>query len=64
MQTEKKKILVLGSGLVGGVMAMDLAKNNEFDVTAADIDESKFKKFEKFPNIKTVKADLTNPSII
>ncbi len=31
------KVLVLGAGLVGSPMAKDLAKNNEFDVTVADV---------------------------
>ena len=37
----KKKIIVLGAGLVGHVMAKDLAK--DFDVTAADINEDALK---------------------
>ena len=32
-----KKVTVLGGGLVGGPMAMDLARDNEYDVTVADI---------------------------
>ena len=31
------KALVLGAGLVGGPMAVDLAKDSEFDVTAVDL---------------------------
>lgn len=31
------KIVVLGAGLVGGPMALDLAKESGFDVTVADI---------------------------
>jgi len=30
------KVLVLGAGLVGGPMALDLARNSEFEVTSAD----------------------------
>jgi hypothetical protein len=33
------KIIVLGGGLVGGPMAMDLAAENIYEVTVADRDE-------------------------
>ncbi len=32
-----KKIVVLGSGLVGGPMALDLARDRNFKVTAVDV---------------------------
>lgn len=37
----KKKVIVLGAGLVGKAMAIDLAK--DFDVTAADVNEEALK---------------------
>jgi saccharopine dehydrogenase-like NADP-dependent oxidoreductase len=33
------KVAILGAGLVGGPMAIDLARDREFDVAVADIDE-------------------------
>ena len=33
------KAIVLGCGLVGGLIAKDLAKDKDFQVTVADIDE-------------------------
>lgn len=36
---EKEKIPVLGGGLVGGPMVLDLADDERFAVTVADIDE-------------------------
>lgn len=53
----KKKIIVLGAGLVGHVMAKDLAK--DFDVTAADINEEALKAVEAH-GVKTLKTDLSD----
>ncbi|MBN1819512.1 MAG: saccharopine dehydrogenase NADP-binding domain-containing protein [Prolixibacteraceae bacterium] len=50
------KILVLGAGLVGSVMAIDLKKN--FDVTSADIDIVALEKLERLHNIHTVCTNL------
>lgn len=52
------KILVLGAGLVGGPMAMDLARDGEFEVTSADISAEALLKLREFPGIQTIKADL------
>ena len=52
------KILVLGAGLVGGPMAMDLAMDGEFEVTSADISAEALLKLRGFPGIQTIKADL------
>ncbi len=59
---KKKKIIVLGGGLVGGPMARDLAK--EFDVSLADIRESNLKKaIGNFP-IKSIVCDLSEEDTI
>ena len=52
-----KKIIVLGAGLVGKAMAIDLAKN--FDVTSFDVSEEALQ-FLKEKGIKTQKGDITN----
>jgi lysine 6-dehydrogenase len=52
------KILVLGAGLVGGPMAMDLARNGEFDVTSADRSAEALKRLAGFAGITTIQADL------
>ena len=56
------KIVVLGAGLVGSVIAIDLSKNH--DVTSVDLNPESFSKFTYYPNIKTVSADLSNPETI
>ncbi len=52
----KKKIIVLGAGLVGSAIAIDLSKQH--GVTSVDINAEAFAKFSKFPAIKTIQADL------
>lgn len=55
----RKKVIVLGAGLVGLPMALDLAQGEEFDVSVADINSSRFRYLET-NGINTVKADLRN----
>ncbi|MCK5163901.1 MAG: saccharopine dehydrogenase NADP-binding domain-containing protein [Desulfobacula sp.] len=54
------KVIVLGGGLVGGPMALDLAKDNDIDVTVTDISGDILNRFETHPEIKTVKQDLSD----
>jgi lysine 6-dehydrogenase len=53
----KKKVVVLGAGLVGKAMAIDLA--DKFEVTSVDFNPEALKELEK-QGIKTQKADLAN----
>jgi lysine 6-dehydrogenase len=57
---EKTKIIILGSGLVGTPISVDLAKEPHFEVTAVDRDVNILKNLEKgkYP-IKTIKEDLS-----
>jgi len=50
-----KKIIVLGAGMVGRAMAIDLAK--DFEVTSADISNENLDRLKPF-GINTVQADL------
>ena len=54
----KKRIIVLGAGLVGSAIAIDLSKN--YDVTSVDLKTDSFSKFENFPEINTIQADVNN----
>ncbi len=58
------KVLVLGAGLVGGPMALDLARNGEFIVTSADLSAEPLSRLEGVPGITTVLADLDNPEVL
>ncbi len=56
------KIIVLGAGLVGGPMAIDLAKDPRFEVTLSDRNPvSLAEPGAKFP-IKTLQQDLSDPA--
>lgn len=54
----EKQILVLGTGLVGSAIAIDLSKKHS--VTSADLDLESFKKLDKYPDIKTIQVDLSD----
>jgi lysine 6-dehydrogenase len=55
------KVIVLGAGLVGAPMAIDLAKDEQFEVTAADINEQALQKLtETNPQITTARVDLSD----
>ena len=58
------KAIILGCGLVGGVIAKDLAEDKDFQVTVADIDEKKLNKLAKEAGIKSIKADLSDSKVI
>jgi saccharopine dehydrogenase-like NADP-dependent oxidoreductase len=58
------KIIVLGSGLVGAPMAVDLAKEPRFEVTAADIDPRSFHRLETTPAVRRVVRDLSDPIVV
>jgi lysine 6-dehydrogenase len=55
-----KKIVVLGDGLVGGVMAQDLAKDHQ--VTTIDISQDNLDKLDS--NISKICADISDTSIL
>lgn len=59
-----KKIVVLGAGLVGAPMALDLARENGFRVTAVDASAQALEKFAKARRVRTVRADLAAPDAV
>ncbi len=56
-----QKVIVLGAGMVGRAMAIDLSR--DFEVYSADINEENLARLQEF-NIKTIKADLSNKETI
>ncbi|MDD5014940.1 MAG: saccharopine dehydrogenase family protein [Atribacterota bacterium] len=58
------KTIVLGCGLVGGVIARDLVKDKDFQVTVADINEKKLDELTKETDIQGIKADLSSSETI
>ncbi len=51
------KIVILGAGMVGRAIAIDLAMKH--NVVSADICDESLNKLDKFDNIKTIKSDLS-----
>jgi lysine 6-dehydrogenase len=58
------KVAVLGGGLVGGVIARDLARDGEFEVTVADVSEATLARLGGVPGITLVKADLADAAAL
>ncbi|MFA5973476.1 MAG: saccharopine dehydrogenase C-terminal domain-containing protein [Lentimicrobiaceae bacterium] len=58
------KVLVLGAGLVGAPMALDLALNGEFEVTSADRSAEVLERLNNVPGITTVQANLDNVEVL
>jgi len=59
------KIIVLGAGLVGGPMAIDLASDSAHEVTCADVNPAALEKVQRgHAAIKTVRQDLSMTSEI
>ena len=56
-----KKITVLGSGMVGRVMALDLS--GEFEVTSVDVSPANLEPLRKTP-VKCLQADLSAPGAV
>ncbi len=54
------KVLVLGSGLVGRPMAIDLAKDSTFQVTVADLDRKNLGRIPAELPIRKIETDLSN----
>jgi len=58
-------VVVLGAGLVGGPMALDLARDPKFTVTAADRDAAALKKLHAAEgSIRTVTIDLSDAAAL
>jgi len=56
-----KKIVVLGAGMVGRVMASDLAA--EFEVTSVDFSPANLSRLEGTP-VRTLRADLASAAVV
>ncbi len=58
------KIIVLGAGLVGSPMAVDLAKDKNMKISVADISEHNLAKFNNNPAITTICQDLSDRALL
>ncbi len=57
-------VLVLGSGLIGRPMAVDLAEEKLFKVTVADLSKQNLDKIPNNLPIKKLTTDLSNPRLL
>jgi saccharopine dehydrogenase-like NADP-dependent oxidoreductase len=57
-------IIVLGAGLVGKPMAMDLAADLQFKVTVADIKAEALASLAASHPVTTIQADLSDPAVV
>lgn len=58
------KVLVLGGGLVGTPMAIDLSKDKDKEVSLCDKNPEVFNKISTIPEIKTIVADLGDKNLL
>jgi lysine 6-dehydrogenase len=60
------KIIVLGAGMVGSVIAADLANDSDLDVTIADVREENLAKAaaRALGKVKALRADLADPAAV
>ena len=60
---KKEQIIVLGGGLVGGPMALDLALEDRFVVTVVDVNEVALETLRaKQPRLNVMREDLSDPA--
>ena len=57
-------IYILGAGRVGSAMAIDLAKDKQFEITVVDRDSNALQKLKKMKGIVTVRDDLSKPATV
>lgn len=59
-RNKKIKVTILGAGLVGAPMAIDLAGDPRYQVTTVDISDAALNKLKNYP-INTIQTDLSKP---
>ena len=59
-----KTVAVLGAGLVGGLIARDLANGPSLAVVSVDASDDALSALKRIPRITTRRADLTDPSAV
>ncbi|MCK4537334.1 MAG: saccharopine dehydrogenase NADP-binding domain-containing protein, partial [Candidatus Krumholzibacteria bacterium] len=56
------KAIILGAGLVGGPMAIDLAGDSRFEVTVTDRDQAALDALNDRNDINRIRKDLSDPA--
>ena len=60
----RQKVVILGGGMIGSAIAMDLQRRAETEVTVADLRADVRERIEARYDVKTVAADLSRPEAI
>ena len=60
----RKKVVILGGGMIGSAIGVDLHRRGQADVTVADLRADVRKRIEALYGVKTVAADLSRPEAI
>ena len=60
----RKKVVILGGGMIGSAIAMDLKRRDEAEVTVADLRADVRERIAARYGVKTVAADLSRPAAI
>ena len=58
------RALILGGGMIGSAMAMDLAAQDDWDVTVADRDDAALEHVKSRYGVEVVKADLSDTPVL
>lgn len=59
-----KKVIILGGGMIGSAIAMDLARGREWAVTLADVRQEVVDRIAARYGVGTLRADLSDPGVI
>lgn len=63
-RNQKTRITVLGAGLVGFPIALDLSKDDRFSVTVCDVRKDRLEWISANHRLKTVQADLSSEATV
>ncbi|MCU0723883.1 MAG: saccharopine dehydrogenase NADP-binding domain-containing protein, partial [Planctomycetes bacterium] len=63
-KAKRSRVVVLGAGRVGGVVARELARDPGFEVTVADLSPASLDRAAKAATLKTVRADCSDPAAV
>lgn len=58
------RVIILGGGMVGSAMAMDLAADEDLHVTVADLRPDVLARLEREYGVATTRADLSDPAAV
>jgi len=58
------KVIILGGGMIGSAMAMDLSRSRDWEVTVADVRAAALERVASRYGVAGVQADLANPATI